>query len=109
MENVLQKASSVSESAITAAKEALTVKTDMEHWKDELKPEETTEADPEAPAAETTEPEQEAASVEAPAMEETPAQPKSSVLDDWIKDMEELEREMEKQKQEEQPTNNNQQ
>lgn len=104
VENVLQKASSVSESAISAAKEALTVKTDMEHWKDELKPTEDPVIEPEASETEPIG----STSKETPD-EETPVQSKASVLDDWIKDMEELEREMEKQKQEEQLTTNGQQ
>jgi hypothetical protein len=91
VENVLQKASSVSEAAITAAKEAITVKTDMEHWKEELKP------------AEETSPieEEESAPVEEAKEDAKAEKVKDSLLDDWIKDMEELEKEMEKQKQEE--------
>ncbi len=103
VENVLQKASSVSESAITAAKEALTVKTDMEHWKEELKPADK-ETSPEEPGEEIAETPSDklAATEERPSAENVDtATASKSVLDDWIKDMEELEREMEKQKQEE--------
>lgn len=89
IENVLQKASSVSEETIASAKEVLTVKTDMEHWKNELKP----------PEEEAT---QETDAPSAPQEKEAESDKKGSVLDDWIKDMEELEKEMSNQKQEEQ-------
>lgn len=80
IENVLQKGALVAEAAHAAAKAAITANTaKMEQWKDELK-----ETDERPPLPSTTN------------LPETESEIKASgnILDEWIRDMEALEREV---------------